>query len=52
MNIIISTIFVAAFVVNAQINAKIETMSILTGYHFHTYFFQTNEENINEAVAF
>ena len=22
------------------------------GYHFHTYFFQTNEQNTQEALAF
>ncbi|XP_037029782.1 DOPA 4,5-dioxygenase-like isoform X2 [Bradysia coprophila] len=50
MNFFISTVFaVVAFFINTQLNAEVDT-SVITGYHFHTYFFQNNADSTSEAL--
>lgn len=52
MNYFTSTVLaVVLFAMNSQLNAQIDT-SVITGYHFHTYFFQNNDDSVNEALLF
>ncbi len=48
--IIFVIVFTLAFV-DLSNQQQWETTEI-TGYHFHTYFFQDNEESKSEALAF
>lgn len=48
-NLLFMTLFIAIIHINCFPNWN---TSEITGYHFHTYFFQHTVESTNEAVVF